>query len=282
MPDDNLFPEKTAEPEPTGTPPGNGKDPEGTETLTMQNVAELITQAQAPLLEKIEGLTQATSQAVTDSRQPAPTPQNQEPQGDFLTQFSENPELSIDNKIAQQLRTVAPMVSNLINSTVSNFVSRERTEIDGQFGEGAFDKFFDKPLNVLMDSYRQTNAAALADEGTIRRETDGLKGRLFDQLVEYRTENQKKTAEEGEAGTQKLVDGVLEKVVQTNMTGGIRRIDNSADAITEDLKGYLAERAAAIGVTEEPKAWLERTTYGNSYEDFQEHQKKLEAAKGDS
>jgi len=225
MPDDNLFPEKTSS-SPEGNPPGtdgNGTDPTGDTALTMTAAAELITQAQAPLLAKIDSLTEATSslmdrQSAPQQAQPA---QNQEPPADFLTQFSENPELSIDNKIAAQLQSVAPLVSGLINSTVSNFVSREKSEIDGQFGIGAWDKFFDKPLNVLMDSYRKGNAAALADEGTIRRETDGLKGRMFDQLVDFRTESQKTATEAGETEGQKLLDGVMEKVkAQTNLTGG--------------------------------------------------------------
>jgi len=33
-------------------------------------------------------------------------------------------------------------------------------------------------------------------------------------------------------------------------------------------------------VNEEPKDWIKRTSYGNSYEDFQAHQEALKAQEG--
>ena len=284
MPDDNLFPEgtpegKTAEP----TPPGNGADPAGEAPITMAAAAELITAAQAPLLEKINELTEATSSAVKAVQTPplAPPAKIDGPPEDFLTRFANDPEGAIREVAGGQMQVAVPLMSGLINSTVATFIGRETTDIDRDFGTGAWAKFFDKPLGVLMDGYRKSNVAALADDSTIRREVDGLKGRMFNELVEFREASRKTTTEAGEADTKKLVDGVTETVIaQTNLSGGIRRISTGEEEITEGVKGYLAERIAAIGGDENAKDFLARTDYGDSIEDYMAHQKKMDTASG--
>ena len=81
MPDDNLFPETPAAAAPEGTPAGeaspqqtaategNGADPAGEVPLTMAAAAELITQSQAPLIEKIDQLSQAAARVVQQGQQ---------------------------------------------------------------------------------------------------------------------------------------------------------------------------------------------------------------------
>lgn len=289
-PDDNILP--NAQPPQGGTSEGtpaagNGADTQGDGPVTLAAAAELITQAISPMADRLEELGR-TNSALAAQLQSTGGPaggaaaQNTSVETrDFLTDFSENPEGAIDARIGQQLGTVAPLVSGLIDSTVGNFVRAESQKIDGEFGAGAWEKFIEKPLGVIVDSYRQSNVTALASNTTITREVDGLKGRQFDDLVAFREASRQKTADAAETGQKELVDGVTAKVVQqTNLTGGIRRIAGAEEEITEDLKGYLAERSAAIGKVEDPKDFLGRTDYGNTYEDFQAHQKKLAAAEG--
>jgi hypothetical protein len=286
MPDDNLFPEKTGAgtggETPPGDPPANGGDPAAGETpVTMAAAAELITQAISPLADRLEELGRTNAQLAQNLQ----TPQGNQAGGDpspapedFLTRFSNDPEGAVRSVVGGEFQSVVPLVSSLINSTVSNFVSKESSDIDREFGAGAWDKFFEKPLGVLVDSYRKSNAPALADHNTIRREVDGLKGRQFDALVAFRDDSRKTATEKKEGGQKELVDEVL-KGVQTNLTGGIRRISTEGEEVTEELKGYLAERSAAIGENIDPKAWLAQTNYGNTLEDYQAHQKVLEKAR---
>ena len=285
MPDDNLFPEGTpkTDPPPGDLPKGNGKDPAGEAPITMAAAAELITAAQAPLLEKINELTEATSSAVRAATAPAQvapaTPEG--PPEDFLTRFANDPEAAIREIAGGQMQIAVPLMSGLINSTVANFIERETEDIDREFGPGAWIKFFDKPLGVLMDGYRKSDVSALANNSTIRGEVDGLKGRMFNELVEFREASRKTKTEGTEADTKKLVDGVTETVMaQTNLSGGIRRISGGEEEITEAVQGYLKERIEAIGGDETGKDFLARTDYGDSIEDYMAHQKKLDAASG--
>jgi hypothetical protein len=285
MPDDNLFPDATPKTEtPPGDPPkGNGADPAGEAPLSGAAIAQLISDSNAPLAAQIEKLAEATAAAAAAAQTPAPPPPQDTgaPPEDFLTRFANDPEAAIREVAGGQMQVAVPLMSGLINSTVANFIGRETADIDRDFGKGAWDKFFDKPLGVLMDGYRKSNVAALADDSTIRREVDGLKGRMFNELVEFREASRKTETEGTEADTKKLVDGVTETVIaQTNLSGGIRRISGGEEEITEGVKGYLAERIAAIGGDETGKDFLARTDYGDSIEDYMAHQKKLEAASG--
>jgi len=250
----------------------------------MAAAAELITQSLAPMADRLREL--GESNAVLAQRLQESPPQGAAPpptqdQEDFLTRFSQDPEKAIKDLAVEPIREAAPLIMGLINSTVQNFVARESDKVDTEFGPGAWDKFFDKPLGTIMDAYRKSNAQALAESGTIRREVDGLKGKLFEDLVLFREESRKKASDTEQSQTKKLVDGVAETVVQqTNLTGGLRRISGAEEEVTEGLKGYLAEREAAIGTQEDPKDFLKRTDYGNTIDDYLAHQKKMAAAEG--
>ena len=284
MPADDLFPEGTKpNPDtPVVAPKPNGGDPTPGEGVTLEQAAELIKQGIAPLGDQIKSLAETTATVVSQLQSqgappgdPTPAP----PTEDFLTRFAENPEGAIQGLVAGQMQSAVPLMSGLINSTVSNFVGRETLDINREFGSGAWEKFFDKPLSILMDGYRRSNVVALADDSTIRREVDGLKGKMFDELVEYRETSRKTASEKTNTDTKGLVDATTKEVLQqTNLTGGIRRIDSGTEEVTESVKGYLAERIAALGGSETGKEFLERTDYGSSIEDYLAHQKKTEKA----
>jgi hypothetical protein len=198
-----------------------------------------------------------------------------EPQKDFLTHFSEDPEGAIQATNAKQIQTFVPFLSDMMNSAVSSFVGFESVEIDTEFGSGAWDKYFKTPMGQILDTYRAQNAAALANRETITKEVNGLKGKLLNDLVDYRTDSQKTATEKLEADNKELVDGVVGQV-RTNLTGGLRRVENAGETVTEDMKGYLAERQAAIGGDESAGDWAKRTDYGNTLADYLAHQKTME------
>jgi len=289
--DDPLFPDGGGSGGDPGIvrpdPAANGGDPNPEMGLTMQGAAELIVQAQAPLLEKINELSEATARLASNAMNsqqrnyaPALVPTNDE---DFLTQFSTDPEKAVEAKVARgiqaQLGSLAPLIGNLMNSGTSAFVGLEAQTVDAEFGPGAWAKLFDKPMNTIIDSYRTNNATALADRNTITREVNGLKGQLINELIEFRNSSTKLTSEQMAAQKKELSDSIVQDVTQrTNMTGGIRRQESGALEITESVKGYVEERQRAIGGTEDAKTFLERTDYGNSIEEYRAHQAKMKAA----
>jgi len=281
MPDDNLFPNQPVN-DPPGNPPanGNGADPAAAQApLTLEAGAELVTQALTPLMERLEEQGQVIRR-LAEAPPPAPVEPKEltGPAVDFLTQFSEDPEGAVAAKAHEPVKQLLPLISNLMASATGAFVSMEAAEIDQEFGPGAWKKHFEKPMTSIIDNYRAQNPAALSDRSTITKEVNGLKGVVFNELVDYREESRKKAAETSANRDKQLTEGVLEQVTQrTNLTGGLRRAEGSGEEVTEAVKGYLADRARAIGTkAEDPKEWLQRTDYGNSLEDYLAHQKKQE------
>jgi hypothetical protein len=282
MPDDNLFPDKPDVP--AGGPPAkpNGQD-SGESPVTVELAAEMVaqgvTQGLTPLAERLEEV----SQTLTKLQQPASPnpPPKADPPGDFLTEFSEDPEAAIDKRAMRPIEQIMPLFSNFLNSAVSGWTSLEANKIDQEFGPGAWDKFFNKPMSTILDNYKTNNAAALSDNSVITKEVNGLKGVQFNELVEFREASQKKAAEETDENRKTLVDGVLEQLPRTNLMGGLRRTPDGTEEVPEGLKEYLEERARVIGTeAPDPKTWLKERDYGNSIEDYQKHQEKLAAAKG--
>ena len=118
---------------------------------------------------------------------------------------------------------------------------------------------------------------ALSDRNVIINEVNGLKGKLFNELVTYREESVKKAETDAEGKHKTLVEGIVTEVGQrTNLSGGLRKTGGAELEVTDALRGYLAERTAAIGGdAEKPEDWLKRNDYGNSYKDYVKHQEKM-------
>lgn len=283
MPDDNLFPNAKDPDVPTGTPPAdppakpNGDD-SGT-PLTMEMGAEMVTQAMAPLADQLQKVGETLAQLQQNQPTPPTEPALTAPAEDFLTRFSADPEGAVTDAATAPVKALVPLISSLMNSAVGAFTGMEAAEIDQEFGPGAWKKHFDGPMTAIINNYRTQNAQALADRGTLTKEVNGLKGVLFNELVEFRENSRKTAAETADSDTKKLVDGVLTQIPRTNLTGGIRRTTGGAEEIPEGLEGYLADRARAIGgEAETGKDWMARTDYGNSLTDYLAHQEK---SKGD-
>lgn len=280
VPDDDPFADGNT-PDPKDT---NGADDKPTsESVTMDQAVEMVQRGIAPLAEQIGQLSEAQTAlaaGIANPNPPPPVPPNgADPGEDFLTKFSTDPEGAVAGLVQQQVAGLTPVISTLMNSGNSAFVGLEAQGVDQEFGAGAWDKFFEKPMAQLMDSYRKSNVIGLADRSQIAREVNGLKGQQFDALEAYRIEA-RKTFSENEEGNRKTFLDEVSGQVRSNLTGGIRRIDTGAEEVTEGLKGYLAEREASIGEQNDPKEWLGRTDYGNTIEDYLAHQEKLKQADG--
>jgi hypothetical protein len=281
MPDDNLFPNAKEPDVPTGDSKPNGADTgAGGTPLTVEMGAEMVTQAMAPLADQLKEVGDTLAQ-MRQTPTPTPTPVPEPPQGDFLTRFSEDPEGAVKSEAQKPVEMIMPLMSNFLNSAVSGWMSLEANKIDTEFGAGAWDEFFSKPMDIIIDNYKATNAAALSDNKVITKETNGLKGVQFNELVDFRDASREAASKAADDSQKVLVDGVLQQIPRTNMTGGLRRVSGGAEEIPEGLEGYLAERARSIGAEpEDPKKWLADKDYGNSISDYREHQKKLAAAEG--
>jgi len=287
--DDKLFSGK-AEPKESGavaggaaSPPGaNGNDPTASQPMTLETAAELVRQSQAPLLERIEQLTEAMGQVTGRMSAGTQDPNlNVDPgdADDFLTQFSADPRKAIEAVVAGQFRTVAPLIGNIMNATTNSATAAEAERVNNDFGTGAWESLIEKPLKTIIESYRQHNAAALSDPRTIVKEINGLKGQLLNELVDHREKHQKSAADANANKEKELVDGVLQHV-RTNLTGGIRRMDTVGEEVTDSLRGYLEERDRSIGGETDPKQWLSETNYGNTIDDYVKHQASLKAKGG--
>jgi hypothetical protein len=276
-PNDPLFSEPASEPAPVVDGGDPAATPAATVGLTPEQFNEGIEQVVGGLREQVEGL----SKAVAGMNQPATVePTSTEPETDFLTAFSQNPEGAIKGMIAGEMKGLAPFLNTMIEGGSSAFVDIEAQRIDTEFGAGAWEKFYSKPMDEIVGMYQSKQPTALGDRGVIRREVDGITGRMVGKLVEHQQESKATVEKEGLEKIGTLQENILKEAAnRTGLTGGIRRMPTGEAEVTEELKGYLAEREASIGLEQDPKDFLKQTSYGNTLEDYQAHQTKLSGGK---
>ncbi len=279
-----------ADDNPLDPPSDDQKAPEPAASTDIAAVVQLVNDATAPLIDQMERLTASQQQSneniATMMRQNQPPADPTIPvDSDLLTELtSGNGEAVIrklvDEQVRNQLQTLTPVMANIVQSGATAFTNIEAQEIEEKYGSGAWDKFFKTPMEAIMGSYAKTNPALMADSATIRKEVNGLKGQVFDELVEHRDSSiaARSTSKNTELGS--MVDGITQEVHRrVNGTGGIRAISGAGTEISEGLRGYLEERQRSIGVKETPKDFISRTGFGNSIDDFLDHKKK---ANGDA
>ena len=282
MPDDNPL-----------DPPSN--DPVGAaEPAVNDSVGRYVADAMGPLIEQIQGLaanqeqTQRALQQLAESRS---EPQQRyqapaEPEEDFLTELtSGNAEAAIRRRVAavvqEQMGGLTPMLSNLLHSGSAAFTNIEAENVDRQFGQGAYASLLEKPMGQIMAGIAKSDPSAYADSSTIRREINGLKGQMFDQLVEYREKSRQKEAAGETTKLASLVDGVAEGVLKrTNGTGGLRRIATGEREVTPELKGYIDERIRGTGKPIDAKKWLEETDFDGNLDSYKAHMAKMAKQNG--
>lgn len=273
MPDDNPL-----------DPPSN-EPVAAAEPAVSDSMGRYVADAMGPLIEQIQGLaanqaqTQQALQQLASSQsnsahayQPAP-----EADEDFLTELTTgNGEEALRRRVArvvqEQLGGLTPVLSNLIQSGSAAFTNLEAESVDRQFGEGAYEALISKPMNTIMAGIAKSDPSAYADSATIKREVNGLKGQMFDQLVEFREKSRQTTAANESTKLTSLVDGVAEGVLRrTNGTGGLRRIATGTREVTPELKGYIDERIRGTGRPIDPKKWLEETDFDGNLDSYKAH-----------
>jgi hypothetical protein len=215
-------------------------------------------------------------QGLQSAQAPPAPPIPPELQTDFNSRLIENPEGTINNLIDTKLSGVTPILGNMLGSGSQAIIGLRAQTIDQEFGVGAWAQFFESPMNTIQENRRTTNPASLMDQGLIEGDINGLKGLHLDKLVEFRTKSRETAATAATEGQTTLLNKVLSEIPnRTNLTGGIIKTPDGSEAVTPELEGYLKERSAATGQAIDPKAWLQKTNYGASLEDYQEHQKVL-------
>jgi hypothetical protein len=276
-PNDPLFDSEPAKP--------NGGDPAPVEEtapqagISPEMFAQGIEQLVGPLREQIGELSAAVSRMnqAPVNREPVHSP---EPEADFLTSFSNNPEGAIKNVVSGELKGLAPFLNTILEGGSSAFVDIEAQRIDQEFGKGAWEKFYQKPMGEIVQTYQTKQPTALGDRGVIRREVDGLTGRMVGKLIEHQQEFRTKTEKDETEKVGVLQENILKEAMKrTSLTGGIRRMPTGEQEVTEELKGYLKERMDAIGLEQDPKDFLKQTDYGNTLEEYEAHQTKLSGGK---
>ncbi len=252
--------------------------------ISAAEATQLMTDAQAPLLNQISQLAdsiQAMSQVQSQSTPVEPQHE------DFLTELTTgDPQAAIgrivDQRVQQQLGSLSTFFANTARSGSDAFLSIEAQQVDATFGDGAWEKYIQAPMGVIMGEHGRSNPAALMDSALIHREVNGIKGELLDTLVTFRDASRSKAADSENASLAKLTDGITEAVRRTNGIGGLRRIEPGSGQIPEGLEGYLSERTQDIGKQPDAKQWLANTDYGNTIDDYREKEARLKAANGAS
>lgn len=277
-PNDPLFDTPAPESKPNGGDPNPTPEPTPTVGLTPEQFNEGIEQVVGGLRDQVGEL----SRAVARMNQPGPSPEPvyQEPEGDFLTRFSQDPEGAIKALVGGEMKGLAPFLNTMIEGGSSAFVDIEAQRINNEFGQGAWEKFYSKPMAEIVGMYQSKNPTALGDRNVIRREVEMLTGRMVGDVVKHQQESKDKVDKDGMEKLSNLQENILKEAVnRTGLVGGIRRTPTGEQEVTEDLKGYLAERETAIGLEQDPKDFLKQTDYGNTLEDYVAHQEKLGGGK---
>ncbi len=257
--------------------------------MSAADVAQIVTDAQAPLLNQIGALTESQQQSAEQFQQLAqmvssnnnPAPAAVDGEEDFLTELTTNPRLAVGKIVQESMGALAPFLGKIAESGSNAFIGIERQQIDEQFGSGAWDAHFDKRISSSMTAHGQNNPAALADSGLLHREVNELKGENLDALVKFREEHQTQQATTANSDLDSMVQEIAGEVMRrTNGTGGLRRIEATGEEVTEAVKGYLSEVAKATGKQVDSKKWLSDTNYGNTIEDYRKKQADIKAANG--
>ena len=260
MPDDTLFEHPGVEEE---KPNGKAEAPP---SLSAEDIAQIAaqtaTKAVAPVVQELRQMAQP---AVPES------PPAELSDDDFLKRLTEDPKSAVSGLITDIIqKEVSPTISNMTTSASRAFIDLEKEDVDGQFGPGAWNKFFEPHWQVLEKAYQKSNPGALGDRAVIQREINSLKGLQVSELMSHKNEKDKESQSEQNEGLKNLVDGVAQTV--TNLTGGLRvQNPDGKVVVTDEVRGYLKEKMSALGVEETPEEWFKATDFGNSLSDYKAH-----------
>ena len=280
MVDDPMFssdsPEGNEKPKEDPTPANPGVTPE--------QMAQVTAQATQPIVEQVTELAAQVStlaEHVGGLSLPAPAIPGVEPKKDFYAEMQDDAEGAIerriDGRVKEQMLPIGEVLSTINNSAHDAFVGMEANRVETEWGVGAYEKFFTKPLKTIFDQYRSVNASLLSKHDLIRKEFDAISGQVVNELIEFRDESRKVTAEKANKELAGLTEGIAGAVTTiVGMTGGIRAPGAKVE-VSEGLKEFLSERKKSTGVSETPEEFVSRTSYDNTIEGYLENKKKMEA-----
>ena len=260
--------------------PQGDKPPEPTPSgVTPEQVAQVT----APIVDQVTGLAAQVSSLAqhVGGRKTTVAPVAAEVKKDFYAEMQDDAEGAIerriDGRVKEQMLPIGEVLSTINNSAHDAFVGMEANRVEADWGVGAYEKFFTKPLKTIFDQYRAVNASLLSKHDLIRKEFDAISGQVVNELIEFRDESRKVTAEKANKELAGLTEGIAGAVTTiVGMTGGIRAPGAKVE-VSEGLKEFLSERKKSTGVSETPEEFVSRTSYDNTIEGYLDNKKKMEA-----
>lgn len=266
--------------DPPAVPP-NGSTPPAEPVAAPDSAAQIATMAETVTAQagQITELTQAvTNLARGMQSSQTPTPVEPDiPEGDFNSRLIENAEGTIRDLVTEQMKGITPVLSSMLNSGSQAILAQRSLAVDQEFGSGAWKEFFAGPIAQIQEDRGRTNPGMLMDPGLMEGDINGLKGINMTKLFEFQTASRKTATDETTKSNDDLLQEVLSKLPRTNLTRGITSLKDGELVVDDDVKQFVAERAAASGTTINPEEWVKQHDYGNTIDDFEAHQKKLEA-----
>jgi hypothetical protein len=165
--------------------------------------------------------------------------------------------------------SIAPLLSQMVAQNHSNVVESQRSRIDSEFGEGAWESHFAPELNPMFDRVRKDNPSQLGNADAIQRAVDAVKGAKFETLVEARNASATAREQSEEAKREEMLE-----IVRSNLTGGISR-GGGKSVLTNEMKDFMEKEFRATGVKPDENAFLAAATSGSTLEDWQAAQAAL-------
>jgi hypothetical protein len=239
--DDALF-----DPEAT---PTNDPKPDGT-PAPAPDVGKAVNDALAPFQQTIQNLAEQV-QALSQAKETQPDNQpNGLDGGDDATRLLTDPNKVIDERVAEAIKSrVDPAVRVILGDRGTDLLEAHRTEIDENFGEGAWDELV-KP--ELEGAIKDLPAEVQASKGHMRILVNAIKGAKLD---EFRERLDKRDKE----------DTSVRRGAPPRMLGEGRPRPREPE-LAADLKEIMADWERATGEKPNPKDWEEGK--GNTEDDW--------------
>lgn len=226
--DDPILP---TEPAPVPTPPAPDPISSRFERLenSMANLANVVETVGNRLL-------QAPAQAPPKTADEVFSEMAQDPMGLMQRVASD----VMDRKFAG---TMGPAASSVFDTVNRQMMAAHQSQIDYDFGEGAYEEYFKPQLDKDIAGLRQVNPQAVADQPTIEALVHRIYGQKFQELRQRREALEKTAANRG-----------LSHLIPT---GGVPRlrIGNPQEELTNDHELFIKETDRATGQRTDPKTF---------------------------
>ena len=220
-------------------------------TGAMPDMAAALEQATAPLKQTIESLNQQLFEAEQARNRPAPLPVEEIGEEEFAEGLYATPQAAVQQEFQRQ---AAPLVATMADQIAETNYDKERSRIDAEWGQGAFDAVIDKELRPIIDEAKQFNPQGLLNRTMFTNAVDTLAGRNARKLMEHHSTHSESQQQRELEAAAKLKETVLADVTP-NLAGGIRRSAAGAQAeLPDQQKEYLRDMFKADGVQRDERS----------------------------